>query len=212
MSGPTNPDRKLLKETRWSRRYQIDSYDVYESKIAEDDEKLHLADVILEWESWEIGERLEFVRAFSHKSSLSGEDERIVEFLINQKDERILAMMALPAILHSNKDLVLEFLLRQIQSTTKDRVNFIHALTLLGDSRAVSVIRDVYQQGLEREFSSNERAVLDDETHDFMMACIALWKLTGNQEYLTRLQVLQIHGNERIRRQANLLHKIWCQA
>lgn len=201
-------ERRLLGEDRWNRRYRIGGRDVYESKLADKEVPISVQDFIAEWKSWSVDEHFEFVRAFGAKSHLTQNEERILEFLLTQDDPRIRAMLALNAAAHSNKAMAFDFLVRQAQSAQSDKGNYFQALAMLGDKRAVSVLRDFYVENIVH-INATDQSGDAPQAQDLLMCCVALAKLTQEAEYWDQLRRFQHHENSTIRAHANLLAKIW---
>ncbi len=206
-SDQTNSRRKLVNEDRWSRTYQIGAHEVYESKFTTGTAFISFRELSKEWATWTEQERLRFVLAFRAKSQLYPEDEKIIEFLLSQGDQHIWVNLAICLTRHSNKEMAFQFLLQQAKSAERDRRSFFHALALLGDKRALPTLRSFYLKNLKHVQDAN--AQLDDDARDFLMSCVALWKLTGEEDYLVQLGLLRSHPSLDIRKQATLLLDIW---
>jgi len=75
---------------------------IYESKFATGEAQisLSLAQLLSSWAHWNEGERVQFAQAFAGKRTLTVEDEEVVEFLMQQSDERIAISIALLTTMH----------------------------------------------------------------------------------------------------------------
>ena len=209
--SPKEPDKKLLSEGRWSNRYQIGAQDLYESKLVTGYATISRQSLILEWESWSTDDKLEFVRAFSAKPSLTHEDERILTFLLQQQDDRISAMLAICLTAHSDKEMVFQFLTQRAEFASVDKGNYFQALAILDDKRAVPQLHRFYIENVGRLGIIEQNADVGD-AFDLLMCCAALGRLTQDQEYRNQLSVFQHHPNETISKHANALLKIWYDA
>ena len=184
-----NHKRELVKEDRWSRVYQSDqSAYAYESKFANEETSLTALQLALEWASWDDSERLRFANAYRVKPQVTADDERILEHLMLEGDRRVRATVASFLTCHSNKELVLELLLKELLGEPEFAPNFLNALAILGDYRAVPAVREF----LERTLSQLEQS-RDRTSRDLTMALICASRPFGNWRAPRYTKILSSH-------------------
>lgn len=174
-------EKKLLVDEKWSRIYETDDgIPIRVSKFVTDRIEVSLEAVKKDWSSWLDSERFAFVRAFARKRAFSPEDEGILSFLIDLRDERILESIAISVSRLSNQERAYEFLIAWLRSSRGPKANYAHALGLLGDRRAIPALRNLHD-----ELASNiSRKDVDQFTIlDFVSCCSALKKLGGSTLY-----------------------------
>jgi hypothetical protein len=189
---------------RWSNRYAVGGYsEVYESRFATGELSISAEAFLAEWPTWNESEQFDFVRAFALKLTVSAEDERIIEFLISQPDERLREMIASMAARHSNRDLALEFLLAQASTARLKRENFLQALGLIRDPRALPRLRSFYAEDMAEVTAAPDR-ISPELARDLVLCCEALENTPGSGTGWATLKDLKQHSNEQIRSVANL--------
>ena len=112
-------NQKLVKEDRWSRVFkERDDVLTFKSKFDTDGLSILLNELESEWKTWDQGEKLSFVSAFTRKPEFSTDDEFILEFLMKEGDGETWTMLALSLRFHSNKKMVVQFLTERVNSVT----------------------------------------------------------------------------------------------
>ena len=196
--------KKLVREDRWSRIFEVapNSY-AYESKLKDGETVVSAEELRADWLAWSAAQRLEFAQAFQQRQRLTPEDERILEFLMSNGDDRIWSTIALVLVHHSNRRLVVEFLVEKLLSTAEPRANLIQALYVIGDRSTLPVLRQMHDR-LSREVSSDERTDDAMKIVDFLTACKALAYLEKSARYESQIRSFLAHPDEIIRIQAQL--------
>ena len=118
--GSVKQTPELVKETEWSRQYLIaPKTTFYESKFDSDDLQIKAEDIINRWEGFGRSERLDFAQALAHncKTTFSVEEEKILRFLMEAGDEKIWATIALALCRHSDRELVIRFIVNRIEKS-----------------------------------------------------------------------------------------------
>lgn len=191
--------QKLVHEGRWSRVFEVEAgFFAYESKFEADGLSISIAELTTEWDSWDGSERIDFANAFSQKPQISKSDEDVLEFLVEKGDEPIWSTMALVLTKHSNKKMVMNFLLERLGSGSEPKANFIQALYVLGDSAAVPglvVLHDRLREQLKNAHPHADSWVVID----FLKCCEALVYLEGTEHYRHEIQSFLTHPDQRIR-------------
>src|SRR2546425_1264460 len=197
--------KNLVRETMWSRTYQVGKKAfAYESKFKAGGLSISVGELTPMWDSWGDSGKLDFASAFSKKVDIAGRDEKVLEFLMARGDERVLSTIALCLTRHSDRKMVLNFLLERLRSGSEPKGNFIQALAMLGDLEAVAGIREVYGQ-VSTEI--NRRGADADKwlILDFVVCCSALSRLEDSPSYREQIKPFLNHPNEAVRN----ISKLW---
>ena len=161
--------------------------------------------IINEFPAWSDREKREFLGAYSLKPELTEEDERIIEFLMDSRDTSIWKRLAILSTRHPDKERVLDFLVGGLRTCPGSKANFLVALGLLNDPRAVQPLREVYAE--------LKRALADDASpeaglarfNDILCCSKSLHMLTGDSEYKRQMDDLLHHRSERVRKLAHFV-------
>jgi len=182
---PEWPDSRgeLLKESRWARTYRFGDGTLFESKFARDEIQVSREEVERIWPDLSPDEKLEFAFAYGVKSTVTAEDEKVMDFLMEAGDEYVWSMIALLLARHSNRERVMSFLLERATSPSLLGANYYQALEILADMRAIPVLqraREIHLHHID--------AGATDEIHDYLVCCRALWKLEGSDAYAAEIR------------------------
>jgi hypothetical protein len=195
----------LVRESEWSREYQVaPSVYSWESKFLTEGLKVTATSIQQRWPSLSPNERLDFAQAFIAKRQFSGEDEEILAFLMEEGPEWLWVTIAPGLVKFSDRDRALSFLLARIRSAHAESANYYCVLELMGDQRAIPLLRERYEEYRHR-LPPLEKQALWGELSDYLYCCRALWKLEGLPEYEEALKDLLLHPEEQIRRTARAL-------
>ena len=204
-----NQKRRLIKEDRWSRLYDAGQFGfVFESKFRREGLSFSADQLASEWESWNDSERLRFANAYRQKPEITIDDERILEFLMQHGDGPVRATMAGCLTRHSNKEKVLELLLKELAAGPEFAPNFLHALTVLGDSRAIAAVREFRGRTLTQLEQSCEQPSRDLALA-LICACRTLWTLEGQSGYAGTIELYLDHPDEVVRGFARACMEEW---
>ena len=80
------------------------------------------------------------------------------------------------------------------------RANYYQALEVLGDQRAVPALRSAYEEDAARIDATAPLKSFEDifPYSDYLYCCVALYRLTGAEEYAAAVQELSGHPDERV--------------
>jgi hypothetical protein len=116
---------KLIRESEWMRVYETDrSGQLYESKFLADGIQVSANSFIKRWPELSAEQRLDFASAFAAKPEVTYEDERVLDFLMEQDDFYICMSIAPLLPFHRQRDRVLAFVVDTIREHPKDAANF----------------------------------------------------------------------------------------
>jgi hypothetical protein len=74
---------KLIAESEWMRVYKDGGATLHDSKFFRDGLELSAESIKGRWSSFSLQEKLDFAQAFSAKTKVTPEDERILDFLMD---------------------------------------------------------------------------------------------------------------------------------
>jgi hypothetical protein len=196
--------KKLVHEDRWSRVFEVEpNFFAYESKFEADEVPVSVEQLREEWLSWNDSEKLNFARAFRQKRQIAERDEKILEFLMTEGDEPLWSTIALCLTRHSDRKVILSFLLERLGSGTEPKANFIQALYVLGDIAALPSLHELHDR-LAEETEHAEGREDRRKIADLLKCCEALAYLEKSERYKDQIRRFLEHPDESIRVQAQL--------
>jgi hypothetical protein len=198
---------KLVKESEWMRVYELGPKHLqYESKFLNNEVQVSADSFAARWPKMSLSQRLDFVFAYHAKSDFTGEDERIVDMIMQDGDEHIWSNLALFMIRCQDRSRVLAFLRARLEAKPENPFNYIQALGEAIDLDAVPIIRSYFDQF--RATAETDRLgglsldAWDSPGRRFLICCEALWKITVSDEYANEIRTYLQHPNPRIRTMA----------
>jgi hypothetical protein len=206
MSEAMNQELELLKETEWSRFYRVGSNGIRrESKFMTDHLEVNAEQLIRRWVKLPTSERHDFAQAFRGKRQLSADDERLLEFLMQEGDEIIWATIAVMLVRHRNRELVIKFLMERIVESPSPKANFYQAAELIGDLRFAEVLEKEFRKSSSRLGSTpRPNRGPSHEYLEFLRLCHVLWTITGRSDYKEKIESLSDHPSELVRKRVRM--------
>ena len=187
-------NKQLVRESEWMRVYRIGPNELlYESKFLIDRLSVPATLIKGRWIELTPEEQLEFAQAFSCKAELSSEDEQILDFLMERGSEEVLQMIAPLLPRCSHRERVLEFLLGRIEHGSKGFANYFQALEIIGDRRAVAVLRLKYEQYRKEIVQTGRTGIATRDLLGYLSCTNALLTLEGSEEYKAALREMLGH-------------------
>ena len=197
--------KRLLKEDKWSRIYETErEFVFYESKFQADGLSISVGELTSEWQSWSASERLCFAQAFNRKPEIRKEDEEVLEFLMRNEDEQIWASITIALPKHSNKKMILNFLLERLASGSEAKANSVHALGILGDPTAVPALRELHAR-LSLEIKAAGETEDPGPITELISCCQALVRLESSKDHEREIESFLTHSDKRVRGWAEYL-------
>lgn len=198
---------KLIRESKWSRVYEVaPNHQLFESKFQKDGLAVSLEELRGSWKTWTGSEKLDFATAYLSKPEITSEDERILDFLMEQLDERVWMTIAILLPRHSNKKKVLRFLLERLKTSSEPKANFLEGIVALGDPEAIPSLRELHDR-LRAEIRVAPPASRRWAIYDFMWCCSALMKFAVEGQYEAEIRSFLNHPDERVQLKAQaVLH------
>ncbi len=195
---------RIVRESEWMTVYQQDTGELlYESKFLVGGVTVSADFLKQRWQDLPQREKYDFVQAFQAKPFLTPDDEEILDFLMDIRDINIWITISPLLPRHSSRQRVLDFLVNRIVAQEGPKANFYQAIEMLGDTRALNPLRDVYLN--YREILNLPRRMEKLDCFDYLQCCRALWTLSGSREYEQELREFLTDDDEEVRRWAERL-------
>ncbi|SRR6266498_716835 len=198
---------ELISESEWSRQYRAGPNSTfYESKFLVDGLKIDLSTLSSRWSWMKPEERYDFALAFGAKTSLDGDDEAVLSFLMLSGDEAVWRLIALKLARHRDRDAVVQFLSQRIQQSKGSKGSYYQAAEELEDVRLLPILEEDF-----RHFNSSLQLFSQDVGQDpaplreYLQLCKTLAAITGRDEYLSIIRSALEHSLPLVRRKAQLL-------
>ena len=206
--GRYGKEPELVKETEWSYTYKTEgkSYATISKFLADEAFTVGATEIRLRWPNMDERERLDFVQNFWSKPNWNENDTEILEIIMQDGNDRLWESCAQAFLKHPDRDRIIRFLIQRLeQQTDHEPLNYIQALGLSKDARAVPAIRpyfEKYRKGMESEKATG---VPDDVVfgpipyHPYFVAAGALLKIDGSSEYEQAIRQYLNHQSEQVR-------------
>src|SRR5579859_1043570 len=147
-------NKQKVGQDEWFEYFKSEGHPLIRiSKFRSGKVDMSLEDLSKQWVGWSEEQKLGFASAFSVKHEITTADERILDFLMSQGDERTILVLALCLTRHSDKERIVSFLGSRLLVGLEPKANIIQALALLGNPLAVGPL----QQLLEVMHSQSKR-------------------------------------------------------
>jgi hypothetical protein len=200
---------EFVKRTEWSYsfKYGPKSYCSISRFDAEEDFEVSASEIRERWPSMNEGERMEFAVNFHQKETWTDNDTEILEVIMNDGNDHIWSSCALALLKHPDRNRAVEFLIARVQGRESARppLNYIQALGIAGDRRAVAVIRPYYDKYLKAMEAKAATGVPDDvfwgpiPYHAFLSIAGDLFKIERSNEYEQAIRKYFEHPHEQVR-------------
>jgi hypothetical protein len=127
------PLRQLISDTEWSRTYVIgEKQRLFESKFVTEGKQVRFSEFLNLWSRWSDAEKFDFASAFRLKPSMTVQDERIIDYLLSNDDQRIWVIVSRMLTRHSDRGKALHLLENCLfRASEVPKGNFIQALAFL---------------------------------------------------------------------------------
>ena len=202
---------KLIRETEWTRIYETGPKGSFHHSKFQDEGFEVLASSIRErWPNMGKSERLDFCLAFSGKPDWEQNDTEILEIIMQDGDDVLWETLAQSFLRHPDRDRALSFLIERLQSPPDlqeegIKLNYIQALGLSKDQRAVAAIKPFFQRCRQKLESKSESDANQDSFwalvpyHEYLAICAALRSTEGSPEYEQEIRKYLNHPVEQVR-------------
>ena len=187
---------RVLREEEWYRVYTSSQHPrIYESKFATGEATISLAELQSRWPGWDEGERVQFAQAFAGKAALSGEDEQVLGFLMQQDGEMISTSIAKSVAKLSDKKRAARFLVDCLRTFRGTRGNFLMALGDLAAPETAPELSVVFEECTQ---SIGQNAEDYESMADLLYCSEALFRITAERRYLDVIASYLHHPHGRV--------------
>lgn len=200
---------ELVRRTEWSYSFKCGPkmFCSLSRFTAEKDFTVSADEIRSRWPSMDELERLDFASNFHRKKGWTDNDTEILEIIMNDGDDRIWSSCALAMLRHPDRNRAVEFLIARVQQTESERppLNYMQALGMAKDARAVASIRPYYDHYLKAMEVEAVTGIPDDLSRGpvpyFSFLCIAgsLYQIEGSSEYEHAIRKYFDHPKEQVR-------------
>jgi hypothetical protein len=200
---------ELVKRTEWSYSFKCGSksYSRISRFMAEPGFQVSSSEIRQRWPSMNESERMDFASNFYNKETWTDNDTEILEIIMSDGNDRIWSGCALAMLKHPDRNRAVEFLIERVQRSGPEHLplNYMQALGIAGDRRAVEVIRPYYDKCLKAMEAEATTGVPDNvffgpvPYHAFLAIAGDLYGITHSEEYERAIRKYFDHPNEQVR-------------
>ena len=200
---------KLVKETAWSYVYKVgDKSYSYVSKFLEDENfRVEASKIRERWPRMSEKERHDFVQNFWLKPNWEENDTQILEIIMENGNDHLWASCAQAFLKHPDRERAVRFLIERVEKCDLEHepLNYIQALGISKDRRAVSAIRPYFDKYLKAMQAEKVSGVPDDVIlgpipySAYFAVASALLQITGSAECVQANRKYLDHQNEQVR-------------
>lgn len=201
---------ELVQRTEWSYSFRCGPkmFCSLSRFTAEKDFVVSADEVRRRWPSMDERKRVDFASNFYHKKTWTDNDTEILEIIMTDGDDRVWSSCALAMLRHPDRNRVVEFLIDRVQHWPADRrppLNYMQALGMAKDRRAVASIRPYYDQYLRAMETESVTGVPDNvfwgpiPYSQFFGIAGSLYQIEGSSEYEQAVRKYFDHPKEQVR-------------
>jgi hypothetical protein len=201
---------ELVRRTEWSYSFKCGekSYCSISRFMAETGFEVSAPDLSGRWPAMSERERLDFASNFHVKEDWTDNDTAILEVIMQDGSDVVWGSCATAMLRHPDRNRAVEFLLARVRHSSEAEhppLNYMQALGLAGDARAVPVIRPYYEKYLKAMEAEPVTGVPADvffgpvPYHAFLAIAGDLFKITHSEEYRQAIRKYYEHPNEQVR-------------
>jgi hypothetical protein len=199
----------LVKRTEWSYSFKCGekSYGRISRFMAEPGFGVSASEIRQRWPGMSERERHDFASNFHVKKDWIENDTEILDIIMQGGSDPIWSSCALAMLRHPDRNRVVEFLIERVQRSESEHppLNYMQALGLAGDPRAVPVIRPFYEKYIKAMEAEAVTGVPEDVFRGpvpypaFLAIAGDLFKITHSEEYEQAIRKYFDHPNEQVR-------------
>ena len=200
---------ELVKRTEWSYLFKSGekSYCSISRFMAETGFQVNASEIRQRWPAMSERERLDFASNFHVKETWDDNDTEILETIMHDGSDLIWSSCALAMLRHPDRNRAVEFLIERVTSSESEQppLNYMQALGIAGDLRAVPVIRPYYEKYKK---AMEEEAVIGSPAdlffgpvpyRAFLAIAGYLFSVTHSGEYEQAIRKYFDHPKEQVR-------------
>ncbi len=200
---------EVERKTEWSYTFKCGpkSHCQISRFLVEENFGVSASEIRQRWPSMNARERMDFAANFHFKEKWTENDTEILEIIMRDGDDHIWSSCALAMLRHPDRNRVAEFLIGRVRGNTSERppLNYMQALAMAGEKRAVPVIRPYYVKYLKAMEAERAMGVPDNvffgpiPYFQFLSIAGDLLKIDGSDEYEQAIRRYLDHPKEQVR-------------
>lgn len=177
------------------------------SKFLRSDFTVSIEFVEARWSVWTSKQKLEFAGALAAKGEPKVEDEKLVDFLIENGNCQIWSTIALLVAKRRDHRRALMFLEKCVKEGQKPLANYYQALEMLGAPECVPYLKEAMSK---HKVETEQHPALESWGDRFVyldyLSCSAtLFKFTDEEEYRSNIRRMLGHPDETVRKMARMI-------
>jgi hypothetical protein len=202
-------DCELERRSEWSYSFKCGSksYSRISRFMVEPGFQVSASDIRQRWPSMNESDRLDLASNFYNKETWSENDTQILEIIMSDGNDRIWTSCALAVLKHPDRNRAVEFLIERVQRSDSEHppLNYMQALGMAGDRRAVPVMRPYYEKYRQAMEQETKTGIPEDvffgpiPYHAFLSITGDLFKIGGSKEYEDAIRKYLDHPKEQVR-------------
>jgi hypothetical protein len=186
----------VARENEWVRVYRVSSgLEFKDSKFLTGEAEFTADSVKQRWSGLSFEDKLEFTQAYIVKPNLSGEDQRIIDYLLDVADDNLAIVIAHLLPKFNNRDKALEFIKERITGKLESPLaGYFDALARMKDSALLPTLKSSLQKYRDagKKLTSTGRL-------NFLYCCYALWKIEETPVYKLSIEDLLTSDDDAVR-------------
>jgi hypothetical protein len=201
---------ELERRSEWSYSFKCGpkSYSRISRFMVEPGFQVSSSEIRERWPLMDKSERLDFASNFHNKETWTENDTEILEMIMSDGNDLIWSSCALAMLKHPDRNRAVGFLIERVQHWADSQhppVNYMQALGMAEDQRAVAVIQPYYEMCRKRMEAEKDTGIPDDvffgpiPYHAFLSICGDLFKITASKEYEEAARKYFDHPKEQVR-------------
>jgi hypothetical protein len=175
------------------------------SKFTRKDFVVSVEVVKARWFSWTSEEKGKFASAFSQRLEMDDNDQRVLDFLMDNGEQAVWRAIALAVTRHRNRSRAISFLSARIAEGMRPIANFYQALGMLSAAECAPILQEAlsrHQQEIEAHSSIS--AWQDRFIYlDYLSCCATLFLITQQEGYKDNLEKMLQHSDRIVRQLAH---------
>ena len=197
-------DAKLVSETEWMRVYELAPKSFsYESKFLTDGLQMSAESFASRWPTMTQTERRAFASAYSAKADFTPDDEQIIDLIMKDGDDHVWnSLVTFIVSKHPQRDRVLALVRDRLEKHPDSPSNYIQALGIARDQRAVSVLLPYYDDYSSQAQAVPERADASFEDvlpiAQFLWCSEALFRITESKKFADGIRAYLKHPHPQV--------------
>jgi hypothetical protein len=181
---------------------------VKHSKFLDPRFQITFAQFVEIWPAMTEEEQVDFAQAYCAKARVTGEDEKILNVLLQPNQRRLWNSLVPLITRHPDKVVARAFVRRLLRDLTPESSlnDAYFAVELLDDKESVPELEKKYKE-YKLTFGINPQKGERLMTMNYLGCCRALWKVTGQAEYRKEIEMFLTAYDDLVARRAKDLLK-----